>query len=153
FLVQEFSCTGRYEPAATVRSVQRIQYSELRHAGRRAVDNQFERHTNRGQRGKNNFSCARNYAAADAVRIEVRFLRCNMDRREFIAAAALSMRAARLPDATSVIVEAGRFDRRSVVVSFPLPSGLSAKSYVLRDDSGRTSPLQIDRDQASFVLV
>jgi hypothetical protein len=76
-----------------------------------------------------------------------------MNRREFVAvAAALSLKASPLPGAASVTVEAGRFDRRSVVISFPLPSGLTAKSYVLRDESGRTSPLQIDGEQASFVL-
>ncbi|HME98611.1 MAG TPA: hypothetical protein VKK06_01965 [Terriglobia bacterium] len=46
-----------------------------------------------------------------------------MNRREFIAAAALSVRTSRPPGETSVIVEAGQFDRRDIVVSFPLPGG------------------------------
>ena len=75
-----------------------------------------------------------------------------MNRREFIAAAALSVRTSRLPGASTVIVEAGRFDRSDVVVSFPLPAAVDGKSTVLRDDSGKTIPLQIDADRASFVL-
>jgi len=75
-----------------------------------------------------------------------------MNRREFIAAAALSMRVPRPPGAASVIVEAGRFDRRDVVVSFSLPAGVDGNGMMLRDDSGKATPLQIDRDQASFVL-
>jgi Methane oxygenase PmoA len=75
-----------------------------------------------------------------------------MNRREFIAAAALSVRTSRLSGATSVIVEAGRLDRRDVVVSFSVPAGVDGKSTVLRDDAGKTIPLQIDADRASFVL-
>src|SRR5262245_24855101 len=75
-----------------------------------------------------------------------------MNRREFIAAAALSMKASPLPGASTVIVEAGRFDRSHVVVSFPLPAGVDGKSTMLRDDSGKTTPLQSDGDRASFVL-
>ena len=75
-----------------------------------------------------------------------------MNRREFIAAAALSVRTSRLPGASTVIVEAGRLDRSDVVVSFPLPAAVDGKSTVLRDDSGKTIPLQIDADRASFVL-
>src|SRR5215471_19398172 len=72
-----------------------------------------------------------------------------MNRREFVAAAALS--ALRLPAAGTVTVEAGRFDRRDVVVTFPAPAGLDGKS-MLRDESGKTTALQIDAGQASFVL-
>jgi Methane oxygenase PmoA len=75
-----------------------------------------------------------------------------MNRREFIAAAALSVRTSRLSGATSVIVEAGQLDRRDVVVSFSVPAGVDGKSTVLRDDAGKTIPLQIDADRASFVL-
>jgi hypothetical protein len=75
-----------------------------------------------------------------------------MNRREFIAAAAVSVRVSRLPSASTVIVEAGRFDRSEIVVSFPLPAALDGKSTLLRDDSGKTIPLQIDADRASFVL-
>src|SRR5262245_53533168 len=75
-----------------------------------------------------------------------------MNRREFIAVAALSMKALPLPGATTVIVEAEQFDRRDVVVSFSLPAGVDEKSTILRDDSGKTTPLQIDGDRASFVL-
>jgi hypothetical protein len=75
-----------------------------------------------------------------------------MNRREFVAVAALSVKASRLPGATTVIVEAGRFDRRDVVVSFPLPAGVDGRATVLRDDSGKTAPLQVDGDRASFVV-
>jgi hypothetical protein len=75
-----------------------------------------------------------------------------MNRREFIAVSALSLKASRLPGAVSVIVEAGRLDRRDVVVSFLLPAGIDPKSTMLRDDSGQTTPLQIQGDHASFVL-
>jgi Methane oxygenase PmoA len=75
-----------------------------------------------------------------------------MNRREFIAAAALSVKTSRLSGATSVIVEAGQLDRRDVVVSFSVPAGVDGKSTVLRDDAGKTIPLQIDADRASFVL-
>jgi len=54
-----------------------------------------------------------------------------MNRREFIAVAALSIKAPPLPGATTVIVEAGRFDRRDVVVSFSLPAGVDEKSTML----------------------
>ena len=66
-----------------------------------------------------------------------------------MAAAALS--ALRLPGAQTVTVEAGRFDRRDVVVSFPVPAGVDAKS-MLRDESGKTTALQVESGQASFVL-
>ncbi len=53
----------------------------------------------------------------------------------------------------SVTVNAGAFDRRDTVVSFPLPENLRAHFYGLRDSSGRSIPLQIDaRRRASFVL-
>src|SRR5262249_61985653 len=91
-------------------------------------------------------------APATAVRIEVCILRRNMNRREFIAAAAVSVRTSRLPGATTVIVKAGRFDRSDVVVSFPLPAGVDGNSTVLRDDSGKTILLQIDGDRANFAL-
>ena len=73
----------------------------------------------------------------------------DMSRREFVAAAALS--ALRLPGARTLTVEAGRFDRRDVVVSFAVPDGFDGK-WMLRDQSGKTTPLQIDAAQASFVL-
>src|SRR5215510_3275217 len=72
-----------------------------------------------------------------------------MNRRQFVAAAALS--ALRLPGAQTLTVEAGRFDRRDVVVSFPVPAGVDGMS-MLRDESGKTTALQIDSAQASFVL-
>jgi hypothetical protein len=75
-----------------------------------------------------------------------------MNRREFIAATALGLTASRQHGVRSVTVEAGRFDRRDVVVSFPAPSGFEAKSIILRDGSGKTTPLQIDGEIASFVL-
>jgi hypothetical protein len=75
-----------------------------------------------------------------------------MNRREFIAVAALSVKTWPLPGVMTLIVEAGRFDRRDAVVSFPLPAGVDAKSTILRDDSGKTTPLQINGDQATFVL-
>src|SRR5262245_29265338 len=74
-----------------------------------------------------------------------------MNRREFIAAAAFSLKAPQRPEAMNVVVEAGRFDRRDVVVSVPLPARVG-RSMILRDDSGKTTPLQIDGDRASFVL-
>ncbi len=52
----------------------------------------------------------------------------------------------------SLVVEAGRFDRRDVVVSFAAPPGINGKTAFLRDASGKTTPLQIDGDRASFVL-
>jgi hypothetical protein len=73
-----------------------------------------------------------------------------MNRREFVTAAALS--ALRLPGAQTLTVEAGRFDRRDLVVSFPVPAGVDGKS-MLRDESGKTTALQIDAGQASFVLL
>src|SRR5215468_1800606 len=72
-----------------------------------------------------------------------------MNRREFVATAALSV--FRLPGAGTLTVEAGRFDRRGVVVSLPVPAGVDGKS-MLRDESGKTTALQIDAGQASFVL-
>jgi len=63
-----------------------------------------------------------------------------MNRREFIAAAAFSVKAPPLPVATTVIVEAGWFDRRDVVVSFPLPAGVDEKSTIVSDDSGKQHP-------------
>jgi Family of unknown function (DUF6807) len=72
-----------------------------------------------------------------------------MNRREFVAAAALS--ALRLPDAQTLTVEAGRFDRSDVVVSFPVSGGIDGKS-TLRDESGKTTALQVEAGQASFVL-
>src|SRR5262249_40133719 len=72
-----------------------------------------------------------------------------MNRREFVAAAALS--AVRLPGAQTLTVEAGRFDRRDIVVSFPVPGGVDGMS-MLRDESGKTIALQINAGQASFVL-
>src|ERR1700746_1024782 len=72
-----------------------------------------------------------------------------MNRREFVTAAALS--ALRLPGAQPLTVAAGGFDRRDVVVSFSVPAGVDAKS-MLRDESGKTTALQIDAGQASFVL-
>src|SRR5215813_5661892 len=72
-----------------------------------------------------------------------------MNRRQFVAAAALS--ALRLPGAQTLTVEAGRFDRRDVVVSFPVSAGVDGKS-MLRDESGTTTALQIEAGQASFVL-
>src|SRR5215470_6689804 len=72
-----------------------------------------------------------------------------MNRRQFVAAAALS--AFRLPGPGTLTVVAGRFDRRDVVVSFPVRAGVDGKS-MLRDESGKTTALQIDAGQASFVL-
>src|SRR5262245_55100097 len=52
-----------------------------------------------------------------------------------------------------LVVTAGPFDRRDSIVSFELPSELSAKSYALRDESGREIPLQVDGSRdAMFVL-
>ncbi|HKS43161.1 MAG TPA: PmoA family protein [Blastocatellia bacterium] len=54
---------------------------------------------------------------------------------------------------TYVKVAAGSLDRRETVVSFALPKDLKAKSYALRDESGRMIALQVDADhQATFVL-
>src|SRR5262245_12358359 len=72
-----------------------------------------------------------------------------MNRRQFVASAALS--ALRLPGAGTLTVDAGRFDRRDVVVLFPVPAGVNGKS-MLADESGKTTALQIDAGQASFVL-
>src|SRR5215831_16587654 len=72
-----------------------------------------------------------------------------MNRREFVAAAALT--TLRWQGAQTLTVEAGRFDRHDVVVSFPVPAGVSGKS-MLRDESGKTTALQMASDQASFVL-
>jgi len=72
-----------------------------------------------------------------------------MNRRQFVAAAALS--AFRLPGAQTLTVEAGRLDRRDVVVSFPVSAGVDGQS-ILRDESGKTTALQIEAGQASFVL-
>lgn len=74
-----------------------------------------------------------------------------MNRREFLVTAALAL-PPRRPAARSVTIEAGRFDRRNVVVGFPVPAGIDGKAVVLRDSSGKTTPLQIDRDQAAFLL-
>src|SRR6476620_7706014 len=72
-----------------------------------------------------------------------------MNRREFVATAMLS--TLRLPGARTLTVEAGRFDRRDVVVSFPVPAGVDGKS-MLRDESGNTMALQVNSGQVSFVL-
>jgi hypothetical protein len=74
-----------------------------------------------------------------------------MNRREFLATAALAIPAPR-PAEKSVIVEAGRFDRRNVVLGFPAPAGFAGKPLALRDSSGKITPLQIDGDQAAFLL-
>ena len=76
----------------------------------------------------------------------------NMNRREFVAAAALSIKAVRLQETAGLTVEAGRFDRREVVVSFTTPPGVDGNPALVRDESGKTTPLQIDGDRASFVL-
>ncbi len=53
----------------------------------------------------------------------------------------------------TLTVAAGSFDRRETVVSFNLPTELSATSYRLRDQSGGALALQIDATrQATFVL-
>lgn len=52
-----------------------------------------------------------------------------------------------------VTVSAGAFDRREAVVTFPLPEHLRAQFYGLRDNAGRSIPLQVDaRRRATFVL-
>lgn len=57
------------------------------------------------------------------------------------------------PKATFITLTAGSLDRRDTVVSLALPKTLQAKAYRLRDESGRTIPLQVDADrQATFVL-
>lgn len=76
-----------------------------------------------------------------------------MNRREFVAAAAaVSLQSVRRPAApVNLAVEAGRFDRSELVVSFPL-TGFGAKPLVLRDGSGKTIPLQVAGGQGSFIL-
>jgi len=74
-----------------------------------------------------------------------------MNRREFVAAAAFSLQSSRPRDLINLTVEAGRLDRRDVVVSFPFP-GAGGKSQVLRDNSGKTTPLQVVSNRGSFVL-
>src|SRR5215216_50329 len=52
-----------------------------------------------------------------------------------------------------ITVAAGQLDRRETVASFPLPKDLKGMYYVLRDESGRAIPLQVDgKGQAVFVL-
>ncbi|MGA9773353.1 MAG: PmoA family protein [Blastocatellia bacterium] len=52
-----------------------------------------------------------------------------------------------------VKVAAGSLDRRETIVTFSLPKDLKAKSYALRDESGRMIALQVDAErQATFVL-
>jgi hypothetical protein len=74
-----------------------------------------------------------------------------MNRREFLVTAALAL-PPRRPVAKSVTVEAGRFDRRNVVVGFPVPAGIDGKAVVLLDSSGKAAPLQINGDQAAFLV-
>ena len=50
-------------------------------------------------------------------------------------------------------VAAGSLDRKDNVVSFAMPNGLRAKSYVLRGDAGSLLPVQVEPDgTATFVL-
>ena len=56
-------------------------------------------------------------------------------------------------ETTFLTVAAGERDRRETVVSFNSPKGSKPGSYLLRDESGKAIPLQIDaRGQATFVL-
>ena len=75
-----------------------------------------------------------------------------MNRREFVAAAAFSLQSSRPRDLINLTVEAGRLNRRDVVVSFPFP-GAGGKSQVLRDNSGKTTPLQVALDCRFHSLV
>ena len=53
----------------------------------------------------------------------------------------------------TVTITAEQFDRRETVVSFSLPQDLKRTSYALRDESGKSLPLQIDAARlATFVL-
>jgi hypothetical protein len=55
--------------------------------------------------------------------------------------------------AVSITVAAGKLDRHESLVTFPLPKGLRAKAFELRDDKGRRIPLQVDAEgNATFVL-
>jgi len=54
---------------------------------------------------------------------------------------------------TFITVSAGSINRRESVVAFNLPKQFTGKSYVLRDDAGKLTQLQIDADRhATFVL-
>ncbi|HWC77422.1 MAG TPA: PmoA family protein [Blastocatellia bacterium] len=53
----------------------------------------------------------------------------------------------------SVTVNAGTLDRRDSIVTFDLPSSARGTSWILRDQSGATIPLQVDSERrARFIL-
>lgn len=57
------------------------------------------------------------------------------------------------PSLATVVVEAGALDRQGSPVSFALPAALaSERALELRDDAGRSLPVQVNAGQGHFVL-